>query len=476
MASRAEYFGLPRYLMLACASIILVATFAPMEFAMGGFSARLFETAAWELEGGWSEVLAHFVAFLGLGLLLRRVVSSAYVAGVTVLCFCLGLEAVQLLFPDRHARIGDILVNIAAMVIGCWAAGKGNFQSFVFEKDRALILRGILASVIVVWLLASFGPALFLSLDTWQHDCRIVIGNELDGSEPWMGTVSRLAIARGSNPGASGDDGLLYQFAGAAGSRIRSEESHSAPELDLILPQKISARNGVQLTNGAVVSAGSAAKISQAITSTGAFTIFAEIPKVFESTNLAGRLISLSSTASARNFMLGREGDDLVFRVRNGVMEENGTRHILRARNSIDGAAMRLQASYNAGAAAIFKNGTLLKRIDLRQPTVLLGLGNVPKAGLCAGILLGVLAAFPAYTLLPLNKAASHACALGGTVLLSTIPYLIVCKILGGPVGLSFIGMTSVAIGLAYLVAHFYCSHKVNALLQSGSSGSRFPR
>jgi hypothetical protein len=474
MPSRRECVDLPRFLLLACASVILVWTLAPMDFDPRGLHARFLEAAAWDLDEGRIKALAHFLAFFCLGVLFGRITSRPGIALATLACFCLGLEAGQLLLPDRHSRLSDLVLNIAG-----GALGFGIFRQTKFSwrrERRGVLLKIFFFSSLVLWLVVSLVPLTLLTLKSWRHDCRLLVGNEADHSEPWAGSLSRLVLAPGLHPTAlsATGSGLQYTFDEPSGDLVRSQGGLRSSDLDLVVPGRTPLRGELLLTNAVLSSAGSAARLSELIASSGSFTIFADVPRVLPSTN-AGRLLSLSSSPSARNFMLGREGNDLVFRVRNGVMEENGPRHILRARDVLDGRDMRLRAIYTHGVAALFNNGVLLKRSDFRQPTSYLGLGSGCGAAVSAGILLGILVAFPAHALLPVSTPFSHPCALVGTALLSSLPYFLVCMVLGGPFGLSFAGISTVAIGLAYLVAHSFCSNKVNALLQSGPRGGSFP-
>jgi hypothetical protein len=296
-------------------------------------------------------------------------------------------------------------------------------------------------------------------LESWQADSRIVVGNELDGSEPWQGSILHIQVFPLHSTAVHQKDSqpwISYDFSKKAPYQADGSLSQG---LDLV------AKAG-GIADAPLVSNGTAARLSEEIARAGSFKVVAEFAAVDTAANSPGRLVSLSSSASARNFMLGREGQDLVFRVRNGVMEENGRRSMLVARDALTIRRRAVIASYDHGIAALHEGRTLLRRIDLRQPSVYLGLGGDLGGAISAGALLGILVGFPLYCLLPnRDSQVGTLSALGGTICLAVLPFCGACWFVGGPINLSFIGMTSVAIGLAYLVAHFYCSNNVNALL-----------
>lgn len=473
---RAQTFSFARYLVLLLATIVVVSSVVPFEFSVAGLPKRLAEVYQWDAEGGFSEVYLHFFVFFGLGFASSCGYRSSFTTKFGLVCFCFLIEAAQLFLPDRHARIIDLLVNTSAGILGSLLGGHNRLR---FAGSKVIpFLRSTSFAAASIWLTASFLPITRISLHGWEHQSRIVVGNELDRSEPWMGIVSRLEIV--ANTATKGEPTaevrLIYDFTSFGDGGIRAGSPSITSNADLILPNGLTTANGVSLAGDPILSAGTMEEFSRRLASAGSFRIVADLYQTFDSTSLAGRLVSFSVSPSARNFMLGREGNDLVFRVRDGVMEENGPRHILRARNALRSESVQLQATYCSGVASLSSDGKMLKIIDLRQPTVSLGLGNTYMAAVCAGILLAVAVAFPAYLLLPFQSRIAHMIAIAGILVLAIVPYGITCLVLGGAPGLSFVSILSVAIGLTYLVAHFFCAPNVSVLLQSGFFGSQNPR
>jgi hypothetical protein len=478
MGHRSDNLDPWRFLLLGSAGLVISYTLAPFELYFETIPARLAEARSWAAAEGGIKIIAHFLAFAFLGFCFGKLFTKPKPALWIVSTFVLSLEITQLLVPERHARLTDFLLNSMAAFAGYYL-GRKSLRTSVSPLNSSTLLKLSLAFTASVWLIASIYPAFALSLKSWRLDSRIVIGNELDDSEPWNGIVTHVLIAPGENQSgnwAPKIPWLTYDLRDASGLAIEAAGSFGSPELRLILPQDVSTHGFRSLSNSALVSAGTAERLTDAIQKAGSFKIKSRLEETQPSTNSAGRLSSLSSTVGARNFMLGREGEDIVFRVRNGVMEENGRRNILIARSALTSNPKSLIASYDHGVAAIYNEFELLACTDLRLPTVLLRLGTSSGAGFAAGSLLGVFVGFPLYCLLPVRGTfQANLCALAGTTIVSLVPFLITWRFLGGPLNLSFIGISLVAIGLAYLVAHFYCLQNVNALRQSGPSRSHPP-
>src|SRR5688500_16276783 len=319
---RVEQLCFWRFLVFAAGAVIAAYSLAPLEIHFSGLRGRLAEAKSWTDAEGWGRTSCHVLVFLWFGFCLGIQSATRHKGIFALFLFSFLIEIGQLPIPERHARLPDWIINFSAGILGFWSSRK--IELFKTEDARAGILKCVLVGAVIIWFSASAVPSFRLSLAPWDADSRIVVGNELDGTEPWHGRISRIELLPLDLSGVRQNADMSwvsYEFTETGKAKAEGRLSEG-----LGLTPKVDIKPDPRW-----ISEGTAKRLCDEILKSGSFKLIAHLAATDFATNVAGRLISLSSSATARNFMLGREGKDIVFRVRNGVMVENGRRNIVVA-------------------------------------------------------------------------------------------------------------------------------------------------
>jgi hypothetical protein len=478
-------FVFERHLLLVVTALVSIYTLAPFEFSFSKVAIidRMMDACRISPADVGLKLAGHWLAFAVLGFVAAVVYEPAIQrAGflrfaLFVSLFCLLLEGGQIVQEARHARVTDLASNIIAALFGgmLWMRGKartGQGWRMGFRKWETRMEGALLVIALTCWVLASAYPLGRLSKMNWNRDFKLVIGNEVDQSEPWLGEIRQIGIHARPFTAAQVQDlfehggdssrheSLLvqYDFTKSAPQRVEPTGALRSAELSLVLPAQATFapdEGGILLHQATtLLSHGTDPGIASAVMATGSFSIEAWLRALPPNQQGPARIVSLSDGIWTRNFMLGQENADLVFRVRNGVNGDNGMEHALRIKGAIDDSLHHVVATYDHGVSTIFRDGRPLAPIvDLREPFVYLGLGP-SQTGRAAGILLlFLLAAIPitrfgnAWS--PRNRFLATA---AGMFCAGAIPYLATAWI-GGPWRLALL----VTIGVVLLIA-FPCT------------------
>jgi hypothetical protein len=486
-----------RWLLAILVALLIAYTLAPFEFS---FSARTTGESLRVIMNpdGLEEIfsnLGHFLVFTLVGILLaatrkcsgtlsmRRFLSEAALA-------CGVLELIQFLCSERHARASDFLINVTGLVLGWSAYVKGwrggTYLDAILRWCRLnsySVRASVILCIITGWVGASAVPIIELSKIEWAKDYRIAIGSELDGSEGWIGEMRHLKIydralthkeilagvramfsGRENAQARSSDPLVDYDFARRASAEIRSEGKIASERLTILRP------NSVQwLTNGGLllerptllISRGPVPEVAESVGKSGGFSIEAWAKPAASALTGPKRIAGYSGSAWSRNFMLGQEDSDLVLRVRNGMIEENGAKNVLRAPGVMDDSLQCIVAVYDHGVCSFFKNGEPIALTrDLRSPTVSLALGNNDRAAAAGAALLSVCLALPVYSMFPgiVLTGMRHAVALIVILMLVAIPYSVTSQTVGGPWRWEWFGWSAVAVLGSYPLALLLCN------------------
>jgi VanZ family protein len=460
-----------RLCFLVVAGLILAYTLAPFEFSPGSdIRSRASEILSLPKTGEVLKTAGHVLAFFVLGGLAVCAHSSALlvISGqrrliIAAAGFCLVLECLQFLVVGRHPRAFDLAVNTAAACAGAWMSRRWSRRTGTASLDRpgsrlaGGIRAGIFLTGVTAWMLAGLLPIPRLWRLEWNPDFRLLICNEADGSEPWLGEIRflglyeralspmeiRAAFAENSEAGPReprSEPGLLagYDFTCAKTNVLRPTGSLEGSSLSLTVPADAEwmSQGGLLLKSPTVLTAGGAdSRLTDAITRAGSFSLTAWI-RPLAGLHGPARLVSLSGDAWSRNFMLGQESRDLLFRVRNGIMAENGVRHELRLVDRMDDRLQFIAATYDHGVVSIFRDGRLLGPVlDLREPNVHLALGSGPGGYPAAGVLLLLFVGLPLCPLWagPSARLGGHLKAVGLTCVIGALPYGLSYWVVGGP-------------------------------------------
>jgi len=488
-----------RYFLLVVGALLVAYTLTPFDFdfSLPVLKSRVGHTLKIELAEVWGDV-GHFVGFSVFGALLasvyekfiRRVGFVRFMA----LCalFCVVLECGQLALPTRHARIADLIVN----AFGLWMGARGSLNGawvqtarlarFKFHHRRLMFSLFIVASLASgAWFSAAVYPLTRLTRLDWDPNFHLLIGSELDNDDgawlgeirslriygrAWDGEMDLLADQRSAGSEAYGmtqkPDLLIgYDFTKTARDIVTPTGRLESDGLSMQVPalcQWLGEGKGLLLQKPALLmSRAPATHLSEAIISSGEFSVEAWVrpSDKFQGLDGPARVVSLSQSIWVRNFMLGQEGSDLVFRVRNGINGPNGLRYALRVRKAFRDVFQHIVASYDHGVSAVFRDGRLLKPVlDLRDPTVYARLGNSAGGHGVAGVLIVLLVALPVYHLCSFVRLEvfRHALAILAAFAIGSLPYLICCLMIGGPWRLGLVMGQGISLSIAYPLALFF--------------------
>jgi hypothetical protein len=238
-------------------------------------------------------------------------------------------EVLQTFVPGRCPSFTDVFCNTLGAFVG--------FSCFSVWKGRDP--RPILFMYVTLAFLISIPLQRSTSLDIWNPNFHLLLGNESTGDRPWKGSVSDLVILdramserevsawlQGIHSPISIDSSTLaaYSIAGPAPYR---DKSGNLP--DLVWRGRAGEAPGAKSdTFGPRPCLGTenpAVRLNQRIAETSQFTL--AISFAAEGTlpqTGPARIVTVSSDTRHRNFTLGQEGHDLVFRLRTPLTGENG--------------------------------------------------------------------------------------------------------------------------------------------------------
>ncbi len=411
--------------------------------------------------------LVHFLGFAAMGFLGYKAHQpwlesrGKWQILIIIAVGCAALEAAKLWIPLRHAMAADLAVKIlgatAGAVLATWTA-QGNTTHRWFPRLAAVVAGMSLAAWGMVGLKPLFGE---VRLD-WNPGFRLIVGNEGDGSRPWDGEVSELALFdRALNAAeirslqtTDGSDALVsYQLSRNSG-KPAAPGGKLAAESSLVMATNIGTVGG----SSYLATPGPAEPLTRSIIRSGAFTVAAKID--INNTDQTGpaRIVGISKDSTSRNFSLGQKHDELVLRVANGANGPNGTRFALQQKALAKGP-QNIVAIYDQGYSEMFVNGVRLpETIDLREPWYYLPVG---KGAVSRGAVLLIFvfsfivpASFAIRMWIPgIGKALM---ALVPLYFLGCLPFAICC-LAGGPwnpapfVGLLLATVTVAPLSIRYL-------------------------
>ena len=309
----------------------------------------------------------------------------------------------------------------------------------------------------------------------WNTTYPLVIANETDGSRPWLGEIRYVGIydraldlkeisSASVRQRGFGESGLLagYDFTHAGAAEVWPQGSLRSRDLVVRIPPNCiwEDHGGIVLKEGTVLTTrGLASGLTKAISSSGAFSVEAWIRPANRGQTGPARIVGISDSIWRRNFTLGEEDSSAVFRVRNETNGPNGADQELEVKDAIRNSLQHLVAIYDHGVSMILRDGRLLSPVlDLREPSLIFGLGPGVPGRAVAGVLLALLIAVPLYSMLVLLRAERlrHLIAVLTAVVIGALPYAISCLVVGGPWRHEFFLWMSAGLLVAYPMSFSY--------------------
>jgi len=347
-------FKLAPQLFISSILLVIIATLFPFNFSLEdsfSFQELLdnFNNST-NLTDQISNVLLFMPLGFGLTCLLhkRGLGLTAKLAAAIFISFGLSLtvEVVQSFLPSRHPTPADIFNNTVGGFVGflCFYLWKSTIFSYIsalIKRTKGRLSGKTLTAIFIGYIaLAFLIPIPWQSattLSNWDLSFPLLVGNERTGDRPWQGYVSQVYIAdRAISKEQVGrlfsdqdsstviGDSLLgsYQLMGQGNYQ---DQTGYLPDLSW-QGQPPDAQNQI----GAFLSSShwlatdtSVTPINQRIRETSQFTLGATVATADPVQIGPARIVSLSSNIAERNFTLGQDGNDLVFRLRTPINGKN---------------------------------------------------------------------------------------------------------------------------------------------------------
>jgi len=390
--------GMPR----DAASLLLVAVLWILYFALQPLLFRFDEalvsanlTRAFQRpvdEGSLIAGLVLLPAGLLMGWAIARDASFRRLATWVTLaaCGCAVVELLQAATERRHARPGDFVASVAAIVGGVWLARWVVRTERIHDAVARVLRIGVVSSAVCFLLGSIAAPVIAVRgavLRGWDNAYHLLIGDEATGNRPWNGRLWQFGIydsalsqqeaeqlCRAASRSAEGTS-LRRQFGAvaywscsfppAAAERVGLDSLiPSAPPI--ALSQIEPARAQVMPENHTMQRRGPIAlrsqtpvpDVSRRISESGAFSV--ELKLACDELRQSGpaRILTISADASHRNLTVGQNGDGLVMRLRTPVMGENGARCAPQWRRFFaDRGSKHVVLTYRDGVARLYVDG-----------------------------------------------------------------------------------------------------------------------
>lgn len=182
-------------------------------------------------------------------------------------------------------------------------------------------------------------------------------------------TVTVTVNSQGSQGGTRVTSGLvvLYEFDETSGSTVADTSNHMAPlDLTIANTNNASFSNGyLDVTGDTLISsAGAATKVNTAVSASDEITVEAWVDPANLTQNGPARIVTVSSTPTARNVTLGQgvfgaSGDQVEARLRSTGTGTNGTPATQTATQALDGSLQHVVFTRDSsGTTRVYVDGT----------------------------------------------------------------------------------------------------------------------
>ncbi len=328
--------------------LVLFMTLYPFNFSsQPGFSVQYLLSYLYH-PSNYSDFLVNIILFVPFGLSLTYLLFKKKLRGIGTLIvillasFCLSftVETLQIFLPSRTSTVSDILSNSLGGGLGFLGFYLLKLVVFnpVYKFFSLRVLTVCFISYATLTFIMSIPLAITTNLDNWNSNFPLLLGNEKTGNRPWNGYIFELYIVDRAISKtevlrvfyrelsvSDFQDNLVafYQFNGQGSY---PEKTGNLPNLswqgEVTNPQ---GENNVFLTpNHWLTTKTPANYMTKKIRQTSQFTVITTVATTNINQTIPARIISLSGNPYQRNFTLGQEGSNLIFRLRTPISGENG--------------------------------------------------------------------------------------------------------------------------------------------------------
>ncbi len=333
--------------------LVLFMTLYPLNFSsQPGFSLKyLFNY--FQLSSNSLDIFVNIILFVPFGFSLTyslsrtnlKVINKLIIILLASFSLSLTVETLQIFLPSRTSSISDLVSNSLGGDLGFLSFYVLNLivlNPFYNVLSIKVLTVCFIGYTIVIFLL-SMPLSVVSSLDNWNSDFPLLLGNETTENRPWKGSISNLYITNKAIPQAEVLQVLLGNF-----SRFQENFRHSLIASYEFNNQENSYRDktghlpnlswqgkfkksqeGSQVVitpNHWLTTQIPANSLTQKIRETSEFTLITKVATLNKDQTGPARIISLSGDPYQRNFTIGQENSNLIFRLRTPITGENGNK------------------------------------------------------------------------------------------------------------------------------------------------------
>ena len=273
-----------------------------------------------------------------------------------------GIEVLQVFQPSRFSSLIDVLSNSTGTLLG--------FVFYFVWKSKSLEL--YLLVHVVLCVLMSIPLQLETSFGNWDTTFPFLLGNERTGDRPWRGHISQVyildkaiseeeaALAFSEKVWLASMGASLLALFRLTGAGIFGDQAGGVPPLIWRgEPRDFQPKESVVLgPNHWLETATPATYLTERIIKTSQFTL--GVTAATHDTIQYGpaRIVSLSADPDRRNFTLGQEGGNLVFRLRTPLTGGNGAQpQLIVPKIFSTKQPQNLIITYNGSILNLYVNG-----------------------------------------------------------------------------------------------------------------------
>jgi hypothetical protein len=222
------------------------------------------------------------------------------------------------------------------------------------------------------------------TLTDWDVSYPLLLGNEKDGDRAWEGEVKYLAVYDRSLSATDVEtlSALLPPAQAAASGRTArgAIAVYDFAEAPFVLEP-----------HSEITSLSPGEPLTRRIASQGSFSVEVWLKPAGLTLTGPARIVGISESAWRRNFSLAQEGRSIYFRVRNPLNGVNGINHEYRCEDVLAEVFSHIVVTYDRGAISLYKDGRQnCATQDMREPSLLLGLGGNRVSNAVAALLAAV--------------------------------------------------------------------------------------
>ncbi|MGB3636647.1 MAG: VanZ family protein [Rivularia sp. (in: cyanobacteria)] len=413
------------FLILVIFSIlaVVVATLYPFNFSLPDNISKRELVNSFDNNSFFNDQVNNVLLFLPLGFgltgLLQRkakLVVQIIAAILASAALSSSVELLQILVPSRTPTPADIFNNSCGGFLGLICFYIWNSKSFkaILQRIETSKASNSISKItlfftgyIILTFLLTIPWQATTNLSGWNPNFPLIIGNERTADRGWEGNISELNItnkafsqnqvkqvfSQSNNFPTQGDSLIAsYDFTGKAPYKDKAGK-----QPDLLWQGESTTQNENQVfisPNRWLQTATPVESLSESIRKTSEFTIFTTLTTTNTEQTGPARIISLSNDSFRRNFTLGQQASDLVFRVRTPLTGANAADVKLQVPNVFkDAKPHQIVITYSKSSLIIYVDNianihtlNLLDLIPKEKRFFYYGLTFIPL-GLCLALL-----------------------------------------------------------------------------------------